>query len=209
MERVSAKGALAGLVLVIALALAAVAAANIRPSNNPANDHRLINKPIESYDYDYAKHCRDHTPKGMKLLQRWLGKHVRGESWGIYRCEKLSPGNYSLHSESRAIDWHLERSNHKDKKAAMQLIHALLDSDRKGNDAALARRMGVQGIIFNCHAWWSGAGGMGKYSYCYKPNGHKRHNLDPTAAHENHVHLELNDKGARAKSSFWRSPLGH
>ncbi|CAN5548198.1 hypothetical protein BH10ACT11_BH10ACT11_04600 [soil metagenome] len=198
---------LAGLVL--ALLLVAVAGANIRPSHNPANDHRLINKHLEDYHYDYAKHCKDHTPKGMKLLQRWLEHHVRGESWGIYRCEKLSPGNYSLHSESRAIDWHLERSNHEDRKAAMQLIRTLLGSDKHGNHAALARRMGIQGIIFDCHAWWSGPGEMEKYSYCYKANGHKRHHLDPTAAHMNHVHLELNKKGARAKTSFWGSPLGH
>lgn len=207
MNRVGVRGMLASLALV--LLLVAAAGASIRPNHNPADSQQLINKPLEGYDYDYARRCKDKTPKGMKLFQRWLEKHVRGETWGIYRCEKLSPGNYSLHSESRAIDWHLDKKNRKDRKAAHNLIRTLLKSDRKGNHAALARRMGIQGIIFDCHAWWSGPGGMEKYSYCYKPNGHKLHNLDPTAAHENHVHLELNKKGAAAVTSFWRSPLGH
>lgn len=207
MERLGTRGVLAGLML--ALVLAAAATANIRPSHNPANSHKLINEPLEGYSYDYAKHCRDHVPKGMRLLNRWLDHHVRGESWSIYRCEKLSPHNYSLHSEGRAIDWHLDRSVPKDRRAANRLIRTLLAKDRHGNQAALARRMGIQGIIFDCRAWWSNPGGMGKYSYCYKANGHIRHNLDPTAAHRNHVHLELTKKSARAKTSFWRSPLGH
>ena len=32
-------------------------------------------------------------------------------------------------------------------------------------------------------------------------------NVDPTAAHIDHIHIELNDPGARKKTSFWRSNL--
>jgi hypothetical protein len=197
---------LAGILLVAVLV--AGASASMRPSKNPANDPRLLGKPIEDFRYDYATHCRDKMPPGMKALQKWLESNVRGESWGIYRCEKLGPHNYSLHSVDRAIDWHLDRNVPADKRAAMDLIHTLLASDKDGNYAALARRMGVQGLIFNCRDWWSGMHGMGPYSYCYKPNGHRRHGLDPTQAHENHVHIELNVPGAKKTTSFWRSPLG-
>jgi hypothetical protein len=203
---VSARGALAGLAL--ALIVVAASAASIKPSHNPANDPRLLNKPIEDFRYDYAKRCRDDMPPGMRALRRWLEQNVRGESWGIYRCEKLGPGNYSLHSEDRAIDWHLDRNIPADKRAAMDLIHTLLATDKNGNYAALARRMGVQGLIYNCRDWWSGMQGLGKYSYCFKPNGNRIHHLDPTQAHQNHVHIELNWPGAKKKkTSFWHSPL--
>ena len=44
----------------------------------------------------------------MKALERWLERNVRGESWGIIRCERLRPPEFSLHSEGRAIDWRLD-----------------------------------------------------------------------------------------------------
>ena len=67
--------------------------------------------------------------------------------------------------------------------------------------------MGVQGLIFNCKSWWSGPGGLGQYSYCYK-NGHRRSNLDRTQAHKDHIHIELNKPGARKNTSFWQQPAG-
>ena len=83
----------------------------------------------------------------------------------------------------------------------MNLIGALLAADQNGNEHALARRMGVQGIIFDCKSWWSGMDDMGTYSAC---QGNK--NPDPTTAHRDHVHLELNWDGARKQTSFWGSP---
>jgi hypothetical protein len=188
----------------LAVAIPAVAG-GIKP--NPANDPRLLKKPIDVEHYDPATKCRKDIPKGMKALQNWLERNLRGESWGIYRCEKLKNGNYSLHSEGRAIDWHLEAGHGKDDKAAHRFIDTLLDTDRNGNVRALARRMGIQGLIFDCHAWWAGMEEMGPYSYCYKRNGDLRHNLDRTQAHRNHIHIELNWDGAKKKTSFWKSPL--
>ena len=73
------------------------------------------------------------------------------------RCEKLSRRNYSLHSEGRALDWHLDARNAADRRAGRRLIKLLLAPDRAGNPHALARRMGIQEIIWDCRAWWSGA----------------------------------------------------
>jgi hypothetical protein len=83
-------------------------------------------------------------------------------------------------------------------------VKLLLAPDKDGNSAALARRMGVQGLIFDCKAWfgnWDGQ--MGDYSYCYGKNGKRKKNLDPTQAHMNHVHIELNKLGAQKKTTFW------
>ena len=99
---------------------------------------------------------------------------------------------------------HLDASKPKEKRAALKLIDTLLAPDRNGNEHALARRMGIQGIIFDCRSWWSGSGGMGTYSAC---EGNKR--PDPTTAHRDHVHLELNWAGARKQTSFWESPASH
>src|SRR4051794_22112278 len=62
-------------------------ASGLRP--NPANDSRLLGKRIDAERYDEADGCRHRVPPGMNALERWLEDHVRGESWGIYRCERL------------------------------------------------------------------------------------------------------------------------
>lgn len=186
--------------------MGAAATADLRP--NPANDPRLLNDPIEGFRYDHARECKNSPRRGTRALERWLDASVRGRSWGIMRCERLGPGNFSLHAEGRAIDWHLDARVRKQRRAARRLIHALLRADRNGQRAALARRMGVQGLIFNCRSWWSGQDGLGEYSYCYRENGKLKKDLDPTAAHRDHVHIEINWPGARLRTSFWRSPLG-
>ena len=119
MSRPRARGVLAGLV-VASLALTASVAAlagGLRP--NPADDPRLVDKPIEDFRYDRATRCRDEPPRGTKALEAWLDDNVRGVSWGIMRCERLSGDSYSLHAEGRAIDWHLDARRAKDRRAAM------------------------------------------------------------------------------------------
>ena len=200
-----------------AAACSAFAATALAPASslvpNPANDHRLVDKPIEDSRYDQATHCRQKPTAGAKALVKWLGRTVRGESWGINRCEKLKGlkglkgGSFSVHSEGRAVDWRLDAGIAKERRSAMRLIRTLIATDRNGNQAALARRMGVQGLIFDCMDWWAGMDKLGRYDYCYKGNGHLRHGLDRTQAHRNHVHIELDWPGARLRTSFWRSPL--
>ena len=199
-------GKLIAAALVGSALCAGVASAGVGP--NPADERRLLERPIEGYRYDPGRRCRKTTPPGTRALVRWLGRHTRGELWGVYRCEKWSKGSYSLHAERRAIDWAMDARDPSMRKQAMKLItERLLATDRDGNRNALARRMGVQGLIYDCRAWFSSSGGLGEYSYCFRPNGKRRKDLDPTAAHVDHIHIELNKPGSRARTSFWRAGL--
>lgn len=195
--------------ILVSLGLAGLAttpALALNFSGNPAD--RLLSKPIDTGGYDYASSCRRHPSpqRGTLALQHWLERHSRGTSWGIMRCEKLSRSNYSLHSEGRALDWHLDVNNAADRREAGRLIKLLLAPDRAGNTHALLRRMGIQEIIWDCHAWFGGDGGLRPYSYCY-PNGRRLAHPDPTAGHRDHIHFGLNWAGARMRTSFWRSGL--
>jgi hypothetical protein len=187
-----------------AWAIAAVIAVPYGPvASNPADE--LVAKPIDEYRYDHAKRCKQRPSRGALALQAWLEQNSRGEFWGIMRCEKLGDrGNYSLHAEGRAIDWHLDVHKRADRKAARRLIRLLLAADSAGNPHALARRMGVQEIIWDCRSWWSGAERMDRYSACYTRRGKKRKGVDDTTAHRDHVHIGLNRAGARRRSSFWQ-----
>jgi hypothetical protein len=188
----------AALVLCLVLVLPASASA----WTNPADSPQLLGTPIEDLQYDYAHKCRPRSTPGIRLLESWVGRHYAGVSWGVYRCQRLSKRTRSLHSEGRALDWALNARRGSERRAAEALINLLLAPDADGNGHALARRMGVQELIFNCRAWFGGDGGMEPYSVCQG-----RKHVDPTTAHRNHIHIGLNWAGAKARTSFWRSPL--
>ena len=204
----SRRGARVALAAAFAGALAVIPSlAGASITTNPADRPVLLSQPIENLHYDYAKSCLSHPQPGTLALQNWLEENWPGVSWGIMRCEKLSPHNYSLHSEGRAIDWHLDAGVPAQRNAAMRLIDMLLATDKDGNEEALARRMGVQGLIFNCHEWFGYGDHLSPYSYCFDHEGKLKRHLDPTLAHRNHIHIELDWAGAKRRTSFWRSPL--
>jgi hypothetical protein len=175
-------------------------------AGNPAD--KLASLPIEQYEYDSAVRCLKRPQKGTVALQNWLTAHAGGVFWGIMRCEKWGKHSASLHAEGRAIDWHFDVHNPRDKREAERVINLLLAPDKAGNMHALARRMGVQEIIWNCQGWFSGDGGMRPYSVCYDKKGRRRKNVDDTTAHRNHIHFGLNWAGARMRTSFWQSEPG-
>jgi len=193
---------LLALLAVSATVLAAVPAiAALHPvEDNPAD--ALVSLPIDDYRYDHASRCKEHPARGTVALQNWLERSVRGTSWGIMGCERLSGKNFSLHSEGRALDWHLDVHDPTDRRAAGRLIALLLAPDRMGNKHALARRMGIQEIIWNCRSWWSGAEAMDRYSLCFNRKGHAV-KISDTLAHRDHIHFGLSRRGARMRTTFW------
>jgi hypothetical protein len=197
-----ARPALVLLLLTASLLLAGAASAKLGPvRGNPAD--RLASLPIDDYRYDRAHHCRRGPAKGTVALEAWLEGNVLGSSWGIMRCQRLSKSSMSLHSEGRAIDWHLNVRNPRERRAARKLIALLLAPDRAGNKHALGRRMGVQEIIWNCRSWWSGSERMDRYSLCFDRRG-KPVRISDTLAHRDHVHIGLTRPGAAMRTSFWR-----
>jgi hypothetical protein len=194
------------LIAVLSISLLAISvtvafAGGFRPvAGNPAD--KLVNVPIDDYQYDYAKDCRKHPTKGAEAMAAWLDQNAGGSFWGIMRCERWGKGKASLHAEGRAIDWHLDVHNGADRREAKRLINLLLAPDHAGNLHALARRMGVQEIIWNCTSWYSGADSMRPYSPCYDSKG-KPTKIDDTTAHRDHVHIGLNWAGAKMRTSFW------
>ena len=192
---------LAALALGLSLLAAAPAAAFDLVPGNPAD--RLTRLPIDDERYDHATHCRRSPMPGTLALERWLGSHAGGSSWGIMRCEKLSEDNYSLHAEGRALDWHLDAARRADRREAQRIIDLMLAPDRAGNEHALARRMGIQEIIWNCRAWFSGAERFRPYSVCYDERGRRKRRVNRTLAHRDHIHFGLTRAGGRMLTSFW------
>jgi hypothetical protein len=178
------------------------ATAQLRPvAGNPAD--RMLSRPIDDERYDRARRCSKRPRAGTLALQAWLERNARGASWGVMRCERLSAGSFSLHADGRALDWHLDASDPADRREASRLIALMLAPDQAGNAHALARRMGLQEIIWDCRSWWAGSEGMDSYSVCLNGAGELRRRIDVTTAHRDHVHFGLSFAGAARRTSFW------
>jgi hypothetical protein len=171
-------------------------------AGNPAD--RLADQPIEDSTYDRATRCLKARRPGTVALQHWLEANSRGVFWGSYRCEKWGRHEASLHAENRAIDWHLDVDVAADRRAADRLIRLLLAPDRAGNPQALARRMGVEELIWDCGYWAAGMTAFKPYSPCYSKRGKLRRSVDETTAHRDHVHVGMTKAGSMAHTSFWR-----
>ena len=190
------------MLLALLLALPVTAATGFEAvRGNPAD--RLTRLPIDDEVYDHATRCRRSPMAGTRALESWLARNADGQSWGINRCEKLSEDNYSLHAEGRALDWHLDAANRAQRREADRIIALLLAPDRAGNPRALARRMGIQEIIWNCRSWFAGSDRLRPYSLCYDEDGRRRRNVNRTLAHRDHIHFGLSRRGARMLTSFW------
>ena len=126
-----------------------------------------------------------------------------GVSWGIYRCEKWGKHSASLHAEGRALDWHLDARRPADRREAERLVLLLLAPDRRGEPQALARRMGVEEIIWDCGYWAAGMSEFSRYRVCFDKRGRRKRGVSPTLAHRDHIHFGLTKAGAAGRTSFW------
>ena len=168
---------------------------------NPAE--RLRDVPIEDSVYDRATRCSEKERPGTTRLVRWLEQNAQGANWGVYRCEKWGKDSASLHAEGRAIDWRLDARDPAQRRAGEKLIRLLLAPDTAGNVQALARRMGVEELIWDCGYWAAGMPEFSRYAPCFGKKGKRRKRVDPTTAHVDHLHIGLTKAGAAGRTSFW------
>lgn len=187
------------LLIILALALVAGAGSAIAGKRtldpNPANDPVLIKKKLDPNRYDGASGCVKRNPKGMRKLIRWMKRHTKRKTiYGTIRCDG------GVHSTGRALDWMLDARKKRQKRKAMRVINTWVAKDKRGRPNALARRMGIQLIIYNCRWWQAGDRGWQRYSAC---SGGKK-NADPTQGHIDHIHIELTKPASKLRTTYWR-----
>lgn len=118
-----------------------------------------------------------------------LRTYRTSRSLGISRS--CSVGGTSEHKEGRAFDWGVSVHKAGDRRAVRALMHWLLKRDAHGNRYAMARRLGIQYMIWNRRIWGSYAASSGWRRYT---------GANP---HTDHVHFSLSWSGARKRTSFW------
>ncbi len=155
--------------------------------------------------YEGQSKCSPYAKPGVLAFRAMVLRAYPGTgAGGIERA--CNVGGQSEHKEGRAWDWTASAGVPYQRQAAQSLIKWLTDKDRYGNEAAMAKRLGVMYIIWNRRIW--GAWG-GWETYCVqKPAGCK----DPEdgglrSPHTDHVHISFTWDGAMKRTTYWRKSM--
>jgi hypothetical protein len=192
---------------VLALALTLIAAASsqasvfIQPGLHPEQLNPSVAIPygtpaVDALHTDNPTTCATGPKPGATDMFHFLNYWwPRGENDGIFNCRKIGDTNLlSLHGEGRAVDFHLDKDNAGDLDAAQAIRRWFLADDTNGVHYAMARRFGIQEMIFNKHIWTSARASEGWRDYAVPPGG------DP---HYTHIHIGLTRAAANRSTTAW------
>lgn len=152
---------------------------------------------IDAYTYEPAHSCQ-HGPRpgieGFRDLA--LEAFPMATDAGIYNCRSIRGGAaLSDHAEARAWDMGLDANDPVHLDAANAVIARLLDTDEHGNRHAMARRLGIQLIIWNGHFWRADQADAGMQPY------------PGSNPHRDHIHFSFTWAGARAETTYWTAEI--
>ncbi|MDF2969316.1 MAG: hypothetical protein K0Q93_3094, partial [Nocardioidaceae bacterium] len=146
-------------------------------------------EPLATYQPQLS--CAAAPMAGMtKLLNLVLDTYDRGSNGGAIRS--CATGGQSEHKEGRAWDWMLDAGNRGDRRVAGDFLSWLLKT-RGGEQAAMARRLGVMYVIYNRKIWAT-----------YSPGWRDYTGGDP---HTSHIHVSMSWNGGRGLTSFWKGSV--
>lgn len=127
--------------------------------------------------------CLGKAQPGTRALRDALDELVPElGDYGIYNCRKARGGkNLSTHAEGRGWDAAINAKDKYLRSVGYWVCDLLID---------LADELGIQRLIFNRQEWGGSDSHWAWEAYGYTGS-------DPTLAHEDHIHLELNWDGAK------------
>ncbi|MPZ97620.1 MAG: hypothetical protein GEU96_22555 [Propionibacteriales bacterium] len=183
---------LVALLAAVLLTTTAVAASAVTPKAPRTYGSKI--EPLASFQPQTA--CSPWARPGTQAFADLLLRtYPTTRSLGIVRSCRV--GGTSEHKEGRAFDWGgLRASSAADRARVDSLMSWLLATDKDGHKYAMARRLGIQYVIWNKRIWGSYAASSGWRRYT---------GANP---HTDHVHFSLSWAGARKETSFWTGSTG-
>ena len=118
-----------------------------------------------------------------------LATYPETRNAGIVRT--CSVRGASEHKEGRAWDWKVDAAHPSDAAAVQDLLAWLMAADEHGNQAAMARRLGVMYVIWDSQIWKSYQADKGWLPY------------RGASPHTDHVHISFSWAGALQRTSYW------
>ncbi|MGB7449774.1 MAG: cell wall-binding repeat-containing protein [Ornithinimicrobium sp.] len=133
--------------------------------------------------WQYSYSCDPNDKPGTVAFAQLVSRHYNRPTY--YTARSCKKGNYSQHHEGRAVDWSMDAYDPAD-KAIGDAVASWLTK----NNGEMARRFGVQSVIWNKRSW-----------YQYSP-GSWRAYTGPSP-HTDHLHISFTWDGAMKRTSWW------
>ena len=135
--------------------------------------------------YQEGTRCLTENQPGAVAFAKLLNATYGNRTYGILRkCA-------AEHGEGRALDWMINAGNKDQLALANALTGWLAAPDAQGRPGAMARRFGINYIIFNRLQWKAWAPERGWTPY---------YGVSP---HTDHIHFSFNWDGAYKRTSWW------
>ena len=135
--------------------------------------------------YQKGTMCLTYNQPGAVAFVKMLNATYGYRTWGILRhCA-------AEHGEGRALDWMINANDPSQLALANAITRWLAAPDSQGRAGAMAKRFGINYMIWNRQMWraYDTARGWAPY-YGVSP-------------HTDHIHISFNWDGARMRSSWW------
>lgn len=157
----------------------------IDPANLPAPPTKVgLPTQVDAFPgwvFQYGISCDPNNKPGMLAFSAMISAHYNRPSGSMAR--PCVAGARSMHHDGRAMDWPLNAYNAQDRAIGDAVAQWLT-----ANDGEMARRFGVQSVIWNKQAWYS------TLRYWMPFDGHP---------HDDHIHFGFTWDGAMMRTSWW------
>jgi peptidoglycan hydrolase-like protein with peptidoglycan-binding domain len=138
--------------------------------------------------YQAPTSCDPTAKPGPIAFAKLLNATYGTRYYGIGRA---CASDVSEHYEGRALDWMISAAKPDEKALADAIVGWLVAPDAQGRQGAMARRFGINYIIWNRHMWRSYAPERGWAVYT------------GVSPHTDHIHFTFTWGGALMKTSWW------
>ncbi|HYN66464.1 MAG TPA: peptidoglycan-binding protein [Ornithinibacter sp.] len=136
-------------------------------------------------NYQEGTRCLTENQPGAVAFAKLLNATYGNRTYGILRkCA-------AEHGEGRALDWMINAKNKDQLALANALTRWLAAPDAQGRAGAMAKRFGINYIIWNRQQWRAYDPGRGWAPY---------YGVSP---HTDHIHFSFNWDGAYKRTSWW------
>jgi peptidoglycan hydrolase-like protein with peptidoglycan-binding domain len=141
--------------------------------------------------YQGQRVCDPHAKPGVTAFAQLMVSHYKVGSAAAWGIERNCNSGVTEHSEGRAWDWMLNAGNPSQKAIADSVVAWLSAPDAQGRPGAMARRFGINYIIWNTKMWRAYAPERGWAAYT------------GSSPHTDHIHFTFTWDGAYQRTSWW------
>ncbi|MGB3185310.1 MAG: peptidoglycan-binding domain-containing protein [Ornithinimicrobium sp.] len=151
------------------------------PIAEPPESETLPDELDIDVPYQSQVVCDPVDKPGLEAFGNLIGEHYDRPT---YSTSRSCIDQKSDHHDGRALDWPLDAGSPTDRRIGDAVVTWLTE-----NDGEMAKRFGIQSIIWNAHSW--------------RPNGGGWQGYVGQSAHTDHIHFSFSRDGAMMRTSWW------